>query len=112
MREQRRDGLGRGVRREAQPPVLVGAREVDQALLRPATCAPARDRAGERVANLGRTGQADQQARERLCLVGTERKAPRFCERIPATTGDRAQQLAQALVIREAQHGLVALERG
>ncbi len=100
--------LGRSVGGEAEPPVLVGPREIEEALICATSRAPAPDRAGERIADLGLAGQARQQARERLRLLGFEREAPHTLVRIPAAARDRAQELAQALVVGKAQHGLAA----
>ncbi len=66
----------------------------------------------ELVADVGFAGEPRQQPRERLGLFGLERDAPRPLRRIPAASGDRAKQHAQALVIGEPEHCLVALERG
>ena len=84
MLEQRRDLLGRAVGGEAQPPVLVRAREVDQALIAPAPGAATRDRALELVAHLRLVREPGEQPRERLRLVGSERHAPGALRRVPA----------------------------
>ena len=110
--EQLSYGLGRGIGGEAQPPVLVGPREVDETLVCATSRPPAPDRAGERLTDLGLAGQARQQAREGLRVLGLEREAPHTLLRIPAAARDRAQQLAQAVVVGKAQHGLAASHPG
>ena len=110
--EQLSYGLGRSIGGEAQPPVLVGPRKIEQALICATSRPPASDRAGERLAHLGLAGQARQQARERLRLLGFEWQAPHTPVRIPASPRDRAQELAQAFVVGKAQHRLAASQRG
>jgi hypothetical protein len=110
--EQRSDGIGSCVGGEAEPPVLVRSREVDQALPAPASAARTLDRSGERPPYVRRTRQAREQTRERLCLVRLDRYAPGTLERVPAASGYGAQELAQILVVGEAQNSLVAGQRG
>ncbi len=110
--EQRGHGLGRGVGGEAEPPVAVGARDVEQQLAALAFGAAARDGAVELGAYFGRVGQPVEQQRERLRLVGLQRNAPRAFDGVPAAAGDRAQQHPQTVVVGKTQHGLVAREGG
>ncbi len=110
--EQLSYGFGRSIGGEAEPPVLVGPREIEQALICATSRPPAPDRAGERLTHLGLAGKARQQARERLGLLGFERETPDTLGRIPAAARDRAQEFAQALVVGKAQHGLAASHRG
>ena len=110
--EQLGYGLGCSVGGEAEPPVLVGPREIDETLICATSRPPAPDRAGEPLAHLGLPGQARKQARERLRLLGFERETPHALVRIPAATRDGSQELAQAFVVGKAQHGLAASHRG
>src|SRR5436309_2751009 len=81
--EQLSYGLGRSVGGEAEPPVLVGPREIEEALICGTSRPPPPNRAGERLTHLRLAGQARQQARERLRLLGFERQAPHTLVRIP-----------------------------
>ena len=110
--QQRLDQLGGGVGREAQPPLAVGAHEVEHALVPAPARAAARERARELIADLGLAGEAREQAGERLGALGVERDAPRPADRVPAPSRDRAQELAQPLVVREAQDGFAGGDRG
>ena len=113
MREQRGDAPRLAVGGKAEPPALVGAREVHLADAGAAPAgAQARERAFELLGDLGAARDALQQPRERLGLFLAERQAPDALERIPAAPGDRAQELAHPLVVGEAQDGLAAVEPG
>ena len=109
--EQGRDSRVRDIGGKAQPPVPIGSHQIDEQAVTRAARAATGDRAGERVAHLRATGHTPEQARERLGLVGLERQAPHPPDWIPAAAGNRAQQLAQTLVVGEAQHRLIVLER-
>ncbi len=112
MLEQGAHGAGGGVGGEAQPPVLVGSGEVHEALVAPAPGAPAPDCPLQLCAHVGLAGEPGEQARQCLGLVGFEGDAPGTLLGIPATAGDGAQQLAQPVVVGEAQHGLLLGELG
>ncbi len=112
MLEQALHGLDRAIGGEAQPPVLVGAREVDHALVAAPLGTSAPDRAIELLAHVRFQLEPGEQLRERLGLVGAERHAPDPADGVPAAAWDRPQQLAQGIVVGEAQHGLVVGERG
>ena len=109
--EQPPEELRGTVRREAQPPALVRPREVDQALAASAAATAAVDRPRQSLLDVRRRGQAGEQPRERLGLLGFQRHAPDALLGVPAPPRDRAQQLPQVLVIGEAENRLVALER-
>ena len=110
--EQRPHELLLDIRRKAQPPVLVGPRQVQHALSVTAPGATARDRPGERVAHLRAARQARHQPRQRLRPLGVERYAPRPLAGIPAPPGDCTQEQAQTIVIGKPQHGFAAVEGG
>jgi hypothetical protein len=57
--------------------------------------------------DFGFVGQIVEQARQRLRLLGFQRQAPGAFRGVPAAAGDGAQQLAQPVVVGEAQHGFV-----
>ena len=108
--EQDAHGPRGGVGGEGQPPVLVGSGKVDEALPEVAPRALAFDRAGELTADVRLGRQTREQQRERLASIWVQRNAPRPRDRIPAPAGNRAQQLAQALVVGEAQDGLLVFQ--
>jgi hypothetical protein len=109
--EQRLGELGRSVGGEAQPPVLIGPGEVEHAFVVAAAGAATLDCTGELVGHIRCTRQAGEQARERLRALWIEWDAPCPPDGVPPSPWDRAQQLTQALVVGEAQHGLTVSER-
>ncbi len=110
--EQCGDWLRGGVGGEAQPPVLIGPGEVDEALVASAPGASATDQARQLEAHVRLAGEPGEEMSKSLGLVGFEGDAPGAPRGIPAAAGDRAQELAQVLVVGEAQHGLVTVELG
>ena len=104
--EQRRHRLRCRVGGEPEPPVLIRSREVQEALVAAAPRAAAPHRRRQRVAHVRLARQVPEQARERLGALGVERHAPGSPLWIPAPARDRAQKLAQALVVGKPQHGL------
>ncbi len=112
MLEQRGHDLGWAVDGEGQPPALVRSRDVEHALVVAAEGALARQRAREGLAENGRERERVEEQRERLCALGVERDDPGAPSRIPAAAGERAQQLAQAVVVGEAEHRVAVVERG
>ncbi len=110
--EQGLDDLGRAVCRKAQPPALIRPREIDHALLPvPATAQP-RELALELLADLGLAGQPRKQLADRLRALGIERHPPDPLLGVPAPARQRAQQLAQVVVVGKAQQRLSVLQVG
>lgn len=109
--EQGRDEVGVDIRGEGQPPVLVGTRELDEALPAPSPGPATPDPATELVADIRLAGKAGEQLRERLGLFWLQRHAPCTLQRVPAPSRYRAQQLAKPLVVGKAQDGLIADQR-
>ena len=100
------------VGRKAQPPVLVGTGEIQDALPRATPATAACDRTRQRVADVRPTRQAREQHRKRLRALGIERYPPGPLARIPAPPRDRAQEQAQTIVVGKPQHGFAAVEGG
>ena len=108
--EQLGHQLGRRVGREAEPPALVGTREVDEALAPPAPAPAPLDRPCELRVDLRRGREALQQPPERVRLLGFERHAPNALPGVPAAPGYRTQQQAQLLVVGKAQDRFVTVD--
>jgi len=104
-------GMG-GTFTVAIPQRIAGSGEVHETLITAALGAAAADQAFELAVHVGLAGETREQLRKGLRLVGTERHAPGALRGIPATTRDRAQQLAQILVVGKAHDGLVPIEDG
>jgi hypothetical protein len=104
--EQRGDDIRSVVGGKAQPPRLVGPRDVDHALVVAPLRAAALQRPGKRIRDVHAARHGREQEHQRACPVGVQRNPPDSLLGIPPPPRDRAQQLAQALVIGKPQHGL------
>ena len=111
MLEQCLDQVRGMVSRKAEPPILIGAREVDQYLVAGSLRAAALQTPAEGVRYLELVWHRLEQRAQRVGTVGVERHPPDARLRIPATPRDRTQQQAQMIVVREAEHRLPRCER-